>query len=47
MAINLKIFTGDINRDCRVNLEDFAIMAAQWARCNDPSDFTCEWPFEE
>ncbi|MBN1817112.1 MAG: LamG domain-containing protein [Sedimentisphaerales bacterium] len=38
---------GDINKDCRVTLEDFAILAAQWAKCNNPADSNCEWPFEE
>lgn len=28
---------GDINRDCNVNLEDFADMAANWLACNDPA----------
>ena len=37
--------TGDINRDCAVNLTDFAILARSWLGCNDPvlfgTDPTC------
>ncbi|MBI9019077.1 MAG: LamG domain-containing protein [Phycisphaerae bacterium] len=40
------LMAGDINEDCYVNLEDFALMAADWLRCNNPQDSTCEWPFE-
>jgi hypothetical protein len=29
---------GDINKDCYVNLKDFAILANQWQKCNDPCD---------
>jgi len=34
---------GDINKDCKVNLEDFAILAAYWlVDCdNDPNDPDC------
>lgn len=35
----------DLNEDCRVNLEDLALVAADWMRCVDPSDATCEWPY--
>jgi len=27
---------GDINKDCYVNLKDFAMLANQWQKCNDP-----------
>lgn len=27
---------GDVNQDCKVNLEDFALMAANWLTCNSP-----------
>ncbi len=34
---------GDINRDCKVNFNDFALMAGNWLDCNlDPPE-TC-WP---
>ncbi|MBN1123632.1 MAG: LamG domain-containing protein [Sedimentisphaerales bacterium] len=39
------ILDGDINKDCRVTLEDFAILAANWAKCNHPADPACDWPF--
>lgn len=36
---------GDINRDCIVDLKDFAIVARSWLECNDPAlfgiDLTC------
>lgn len=35
-------YPGDVNGDCRVNLEDVVVMAADWTRCNDPEDETCE-----
>lgn len=37
-------FTSDLNEDCYVNIEDFAIMATEWLTCNDPTDPTCELP---
>ncbi len=40
------LYPGDFDENCRINLADFAILAADWMRCNDPSNFTdCEWPF--
>lgn len=36
---------GDINRDCKIDLADFAILAQAWLACNDPElfgiDLTC------
>ena len=32
---------GDINMDCLVDLEDFAIIALQWMGCTLPSEPTC------
>jgi len=32
----------DLNDDCYVDLEDMAILAADWLRCNDPEDEDCE-----
>ena len=31
----------DINRDCQVNLDDFAQVAAQWLSCSHPGDPSC------
>jgi len=31
----------DLNRDCYVNLEDFALLAQNWLKCNDPLEPTC------
>jgi uncharacterized membrane protein len=32
---------GDVNGDCRVNIEDLAILAANWLRCNREPVETC------
>ncbi len=32
---------GDVNKDCRVDLEDYAIVAADWAKCTDPVAAGC------
>lgn len=31
------IMDGDVNKDCRVNLEDLAMMADNWTKCNHPT----------
>ena len=36
----------DLTGDCFVNLEDFGVMASDWTRCVDPSDVSCEKPWE-
>ena len=35
----------DLNGDCRVNLKDFAMIAADWLRCVKPEDPACEKPW--
>jgi hypothetical protein len=35
---------GDINRDCVINFEDFAILAADWLKCSNPSYDECTIP---
>ena len=37
--------TGDINTDCRVNLLDFAAVAADWLECIVPTDDNCSKPW--
>lgn len=37
------VITGDFNKDCYVNLEDVAIFASGWAKCNEPNDVNCIW----
>lgn len=32
---------GDLNQDCYVNLEDFALLTRDWLRCNDSFDANC------
>jgi hypothetical protein len=32
---------GDITGDCRVNMDDLALLAADWADCNDPNPENC------
>ncbi|MBE0535974.1 MAG: LamG domain-containing protein [Phycisphaerae bacterium] len=36
----------DLNKDCYVDLQDLAILAANWARCYDPQQSGCENPFK-
>ncbi len=36
----------DLNRDCHVDLQDFAMMAADWVRCYNPQEAGCENPFK-
>jgi len=31
----------DLNQDCYINLEDFAVIAANWLYCNDPRNEYC------
>lgn len=31
----------DLNKDCYINLEDFALLADDWLLCNDPANPTC------
>ena len=33
--------------DCHVDIHDFAAMAADWLRCNDPADVACEWAYQQ
>jgi hypothetical protein len=33
--------------DCRVDIYDFAAMASDWLRCNDPTDATCDWAYQQ
>ena len=37
-----EILKGDINKDCIVDLTDFAELAGNWLRCNDPLDAACQ-----
>ena len=34
-------FDSDLNEDCHVTLEDFAILAANWLGCTHPADAGC------
>ena len=36
--------TYDLNNDCRVNLEDFALVASQWLECQRVPTEACDWP---
>ena len=33
----------DLNQDCYINLKDFAFVATNWLKCNDPEDPTCPY----
>ncbi len=39
------LMAGDLNEDCKVDLLDFAMMAANWIKCNDPQKAECENPY--
>jgi len=41
-----RFYVTDLNQDCYVNLEDFALLAAKWLKCNDPENENCTWPIE-
>ncbi len=34
-------YPADLNQDCIVNLEDFALLSQDWLKCNDPEDPSC------
>ncbi|MFH1615120.1 MAG: right-handed parallel beta-helix repeat-containing protein [Planctomycetota bacterium] len=36
------LFAGDLNEDCYINLEDLALFANNWLKCNDPEDENCQ-----
>lgn len=38
------LLSSDLNEDCRIDLSDFVLLAANWLRCNDPADPECENP---
>ncbi len=45
-----KVLMGDVSGpdgvpDCRVDLYDFARLALDWLRCNDPGEAECDYPF--
>lgn len=40
------VLATDLNTDCHVDLQDLAIMAADWVRCYDPRQTGCENPFK-
>ncbi len=33
----------DANKDCKVDIQDIAVYAAQWMTCNDPTLPECDW----
>ena len=36
--------TADVNFDCRVDIEDLSIIAANWLKCTDPTNVDCILP---
>jgi len=40
-ALSYGYLPGDLNKDCLVDLSDFAVMAANWLECTLPTDVTC------
>jgi hypothetical protein len=41
IALGGEYFFMDFNKDCYVNLEDFAQFAEDWLKCNDPGNVNC------
>jgi hypothetical protein len=39
------LYKADLNEDCYVNINDFALMALNWLDCNDPEDAACTNPY--
>ncbi len=39
------IMPADLNQDCKVDIDDFLIFAANFLLCNDPENPDCTWPF--
>jgi len=37
-----RTLNGDMNADCYVNLEDFAVLGQHWLECNDPENEDCD-----
>ena len=37
----VELLSGDFNKDCRVNMKDFALFAGNWLNCTDTSDPGC------
>ena len=35
-------YAADLNQDCYVTLEDFAVLAGQWLDCTNPGDSACD-----
>lgn len=35
-------YLGDINKDCKVNLLDYALLAMDWAKCTNPAGLNCD-----
>jgi hypothetical protein len=39
------LYAADLDENCHVNIYDFALMAADWLKCNDPQDLNCVNPY--
>jgi hypothetical protein len=33
----------DLNRDCRVDFNDYVVLAGDWGQCNDPNNTACDF----
>ena len=42
IVANGQAMAGDLNGDCYVNFEDFAMFALDWAKCDDPQNENCQ-----
>ncbi len=42
-----QFYPTDFDKDCYVNLEDYALFARKWLECNDPENGNCTWPIAD
>jgi hypothetical protein len=41
-SCGLNYLSGDLNKDCYINLTDFALMAQEWLKCSDVTNSSCQ-----
>jgi hypothetical protein len=41
-SCGLNYLPGDLNKDCYINLTDFALLAQEWLKCSDVTNLICQ-----
>ncbi|MCE5340171.1 MAG: hypothetical protein LLF92_03475 [Planctomycetaceae bacterium] len=41
-ALGTVYIEGDINKDCKLQIKDFALLGQDWIKCNDPNNIDCQ-----